>query len=161
MQIVVASDAHGAHRWMDALLEAMPPGVQAFCFLGDMDKDAQYLDYGLRECWPGAAFYAVAGNNDPFSRMPKLVTVSFDGVLCMLAHGHLYRGIREDRRSLAWHARKLGAPLALYGHTHVQREEIIGDVHLVNPGALMQGEWALVTAEAGSFQVEMQSLKQQ
>ena len=148
MRIAACSDAHGAQRKMDALLDALPP-VDVLCFLGDMDKDAAYLDYGLQERQPKAAFYAVAGNNDPFSQMAKTVELSFAGVKTMITHGHLFRGIRTTRSVLAGQAKRLGCQLVLYGHTHVQLDELIDGVRLVNPGALMLGEWALVEVSAG------------
>lgn len=152
MLIAVASDAHGARRCMDALIDALPT-IDAFCFLGDMDRDGQYLDYGVREKQPGAAFYAVAGNNDPFSRMPTLIEQAFGGVKTLLAHGHLYHGIRASRDSLARRAASDGCALALYGHTHNRCDEEIRGVRLINPGALMRGEWALVSIADGRVEV--------
>lgn len=157
MIIAVASDAHGANRQMDALLERLP-AIDVFCFLGDVDKDGAYLDYGLQEMQPKAQFYAVAGNNDPFSRLPKAIQLDFDGVKTLITHGHLYSGIRLSPMPLARQARQLGIQLAFYGHTHVQADETEEGVRLVNPGALSQGRWALATVEAGGVSIALQAL---
>lgn len=154
MKVAVCSDAHGARRNMDVFLQALPP-VDAVCFLGDMDRDAEYLDWGLRELQPKAVFHAVAGNNDPFSRRAKGLLLHFDGVAVLVVHGHLYRGIRAERTALAHAAAERGCTLALYGHTHIQRDETLEGVRLINPGALMQGNWALLTVSQGRVQVEM------
>lgn len=157
MTIAVASDAHGDRRKMDALL-AVLPRVDAFCFLGDMDRDAEYLMYGLAEMQPKADFYAVAGNNDLFSRRPGTLQLQFGGVSVMITHGHLFRGVRTTQQPMALQAGRLGCSVVLYGHTHIQKDQMQGDVRCVNPGALMQGEWALLTAEEGEAQVSLRSL---
>lgn len=157
MTVAVASDAHGDRRRMDALL-AVLPGVDAFCFLGDMDRDAEYLMYGLEETQPRADFYAVAGNNDPFSRRPSTLQLQMDSVHIMVTHGHLFRGVRTTQQPMAMQAGRLGCTLVLYGHTHVQKDQMHGAVRCVNPGALMQGEWALLTLEGGEARVALQSL---
>lgn len=143
MTIAIVSDVHGATRKMNALLDAMPP-VDALCFLGDLEQDGEYLTYGMQEKCPRARITTVAGNNDPFSRLPGTVVEDFGGVRVMITHGHLFRGVRLHRRTLAARAQALGCALALYGHTHAAKDESIGGVRLINPGALMQGEWALL-----------------
>lgn len=152
MRIAVVSDAHGARRWMDALLDVLPP-VDALFFLGDMDHDAEYLCYGLAEKQPKADFLLVAGNNDPFSKQPRTVERTIEGVRMLITHGHLFRGIRSARTSLAVYAQRRGCGLVLYGHTHVTRDEQVDGVRLVNPGALMDGKWALATLQDGQAEV--------
>lgn len=158
MTIAVASDAHGARRMMDAML-AQLPSIDAFCFLGDMDKDAEYLDWGLREYQPQAALYAVAGNNDPFSRRPGTVEVTFGQVKTMMTHGHLFRGIRSSRHALAAYAAKREVPLVLYGHTHHAADEEIDGVRLINPGALMHGHWMLLRISGTGVEVQRQQVE--
>lgn len=152
MTVALVSDAHGAVRNMDVLLEALPP-VDALCFLGDMDKDGQYLAYGMEEKQPKADFFAVAGNNDPFSQLPKTQVLAFGGVQVLITHGHLFHGVRSSRRTLATQAKRLGCALALYGHTHVPADECIAEVRCVNPGALMQGEYALLQIAGDALQI--------
>lgn len=149
MLLALVSDAHGARRWMDALLNALP-AVDAVCFLGDMDDDAEYLRYGMEEKQPKAAFYRVAGNNDPFSELPRTLEMTFEDCRLLLTHGHLYRGIRSSRTTLAEHAGRRGCQLVLYGHTHVRRDESIAGVRLINPGALMRAQYALLSVEHGT-----------
>lgn len=160
MLIAVASDAHGARRHMDALLDALPR-VDAFCFLGDMDSDAQYLDWGLREVRPGVAFYAVAGNNDPFSQRARSVETVFDGVRTLITHGHIFQGIRATQMPMALQAKQMGCALVLYGHTHIQKDEVLEGVCVVNPGALMHGKWALLDIREGGISVEMNRVSSQ
>lgn len=157
MLIAVVSDAHGARRNMDALLDSLPR-VDACCFLGDMDSDAQYLDWGLREVQPGVAFYAVAGNNDPFSQRARSMEIVFDGIHTLITHGHIFQGIRTSQMPMALQAKKLGCELVLYGHTHIQKDAVLEGVRVVNPGALMHGKWALVDIHEGEISVEMKEV---
>lgn len=157
MTLALVSDAHGARRKMDALLTVLP-AVDAMCFLGDMDADAEYLDWGLREYQPRADFYAVSGNNDPFSQRPRTLMLDFGGAKTLLTHGHLFRGIRQSPARLAEHARRLGCALAMYGHTHVPLDETIDGVRIVNPGALTLGRWALLTITCGDIAVSLRTL---
>lgn len=159
MKIAVASDAHGAKGQMDALLAALEP-VDVFCFLGDMDKDAEYLDWGLREAQPQAVFYAVAGNNDPFSQRARAREAVFGDVRTLLTHGHLYRGIRQTREHMAGQAARMDMALVLYGHTHIACDETEDGVRMINPGALMHGKWALIEIQDGRVAVDMRQLPQ-
>lgn len=154
MIIAVCSDAHGAKRHMDAMLAALPESLDALCFLGDVDKDAKYLDWGLRELRPGAAFYAVVGNNDPFSPLPQTIEMTFEGVKTMLTHGHLFQ-VKRTMNQLASAAASRGCALALFGHSHWRTDETIGGVRLINPGALMAGEWALLEIQETEIAVGM------
>lgn len=157
MLIAVCNDAHGARGNMDDLLDALPE-IDALCFLGDMDKDAEYLDWGLREKQPGAAFHAVAGNNDPFSHRARAMELTFGGIPVFITHGHMYSGIRSSRRVLAAAMQSMRARLVLYGHTHIRQDETIGGIRLINPGALMRGEWALLRFENDTVSITMCTL---
>lgn len=151
MQIAVCSDAHGSRRRMDAMLQKLPD-IDALCFLGDMDADASYLSYGLAEKKPHAAFHAVCGNNDLFSVLPKTLSLWLGGIHVLLTHGHLFR-IKERTDLLVKHAVRCGCTLVLYGHTHIPKDARNGSIHLVNPGALMLGEWCLLELGPDHVQV--------
>ena len=51
-----------------------------------------------------------------------------------MTHGHRY-GVHYGREQLAEAALQKGAKLALYGHTHIFRDEEIDGVRLINPGS--------------------------
>ncbi len=146
MLIAVAADAHGMCTRMDALLRALPD-VAAFCFLGDMDRDAAYLQYALAESRPRALFLAVAGNNDFGSPLPGTIEWTFEKTRAILTHGHLFR-VKLTRAALASYAASRDCRLALFGHTHRPLDEWVDGVRLVNPGALADGRWALVETGA-------------
>ncbi|MCL1964710.1 MAG: YfcE family phosphodiesterase [Firmicutes bacterium] len=142
MKIACASDAHRAYAKEEGLIDRLPR-VDAFCFLGDMDDDADCLQLLLEKKQPHAPFYAVAGNNDPFSRRPRTLTLCFGELRAMLTHGHLFR----TRQAMAAAAASQGCQLLLYGHSHKPLVELIDGVHVVNPGTLRSGQWALVDVQ--------------
>lgn len=142
MLIACAGDAHGRKAQMEKLADQLPK-VDAFCFLGDCDQDALYLQYALAEKQPEAAFYAVAGNNDPFSKLAGTLELRFENTRALLTHGHLFR-VKLTLRPLAERARARGCDVALFGHTHRPYDAYESGVRLVNPGALMDGRWALM-----------------
>lgn len=152
MLIAICSDAHGARRHMDALLENLPE-IDALCFLGDMERDAVYLHYGLQEVQPRAAFYAVRGNNDPFSREAETLELTLSGTRTLLTHGHLYQ-VKTQLAPLARRASARHCSLALYGHTHIPLDSTISGVRLINPGALMRGLWALLSIDDEGIAVQ-------
>lgn len=145
MKIACAGDAHGARGAMLRMLDALPR-IDALCFLGDCDADADFLEPLLKSAQPHAAFLSVAGNNDPFSERPKTIEMSFGAARAMLTHGHLF-GVKQSLMRLLYRAKERECDLALFGHTHAPFMEQIDGVWLVNPGALLKDRWALLEIE--------------
>jgi len=139
MKIACASDAHHAYRNEERLIDILPR-VDAFCFLGDVEDDGDCLRLLLSDKQPHALFYAVAGNNDLFSKLPRTMELSFGDVRVLITHGHLFR----TRQAMIDRAKAQGCLLALHGHTHRPIHEVVDGVHVVNPGALKAGQWALI-----------------
>jgi len=77
--------------------------------------------------------------------------LDFDGVKLLALHGHVFPSIRYDLSRLSYYAEEKGVALALYGHTHRPDVEWAGSVLLVNPGALKDGRYAVVTIEDGNI----------
>ena len=122
------------------------------------EEDALRLQYALAERQPNAAFYAVRGNCDVFSRLPETLEVRFGRTKALVTHGHLFR-VKLTCSLLAEAARRRECRLALFGHTHRPACETEGGVCLVNPGALAQGKWALVrVGEDGDIHAALRAL---
>ncbi len=142
MKIACASDAHGARDSMQRLIRTLPK-VDAFCFLGDCDADADFLELLLKDAQPNAAFIAVAGNNDLASQRAGTIEMYFDETRALITHGHLFR-VKLSMLPLLYRARERACALVLFGHTHCPCDETSDGVRLVNPGALNRGQWALI-----------------
>ncbi len=133
MKIAVFSDTHGRGRGMtDAVRRYMPDAV---IHCGDGWRDVDSIE---RE-FPQIPVYAVAGNCDCAPTLPLCRTEEFFGVRVFICHGHTL-GVRygsPDR--LAYAAQEAGAAVALYGHTHRAKLDVIGGVTVINPGSAGMG----------------------
>lgn len=105
----------------------------AIVHLGDLYDDAQVLV----EEYPHIPVHAVAGNCDCY-RAPvtarEMLCYPIGGVMVFMAHGHNHH-VKSGTGALIAEARKLGAKLALYGHTHRMDYRQEDDLLVMNPGA--------------------------
>ena len=138
----VMADSHRARRNIQKALEQMED-CRLILHLGDHDSDMDAFD--LR---PGRLI-SVPGNCDPLSFEPQLQLFERDG--------RAY-GVKYGLTRLALKAREKGARLALFGHSHAQTAEDDGEVLCLNPGALYNGCYAIVTLDAGKITYELKKL---
>lgn len=125
MEIGLISDTHGLlrHEVHDALA-----GVSMILHAGDVGGDEI-----LEELAVIAPVHAVFGNCDP-SRLTGLVAervFEVDGLRIHMSHGHELGRPKPEQIV----AKYPGFDVLIYGHTHVQRIDRIGDVLVINPGA--------------------------
>lgn len=130
MRILVLSDCHGALRHAERAIEAHPD-IKKIFFLGDGADEV----FGLQSFYSDRTFYIVSGNCDPFSTFPNFGEVVIEGKRILYTHGHRY-SVKYSTEMLFEIAKNINADLALYGHTHVAKEEYRDGIYLVNPGAL-------------------------
>ena len=143
--IAAASDAHGRCSYCERMIRALPP-VAALCYLGDTSADAEYLRLLLEDAQPQAAFHSVAGNNGAGWNEAREALIPFGDKRVLITHGHLHR-VKLSTTALARHAREFHASAALFGHTHIPLLRWEEGLLLVNPGALMDGRYALLTID--------------
>lgn len=82
-------------------------------------------------------FHKVKGNTDFYPEFPNEAVVEKNGIRAFCTHGHLYN-VNRSRMHLAEQAKANQCQFAFYGHTHVAKHEVIGDVHVINPGSISQ-----------------------
>lgn len=129
-RVGVFSDSHGDERALTQLLEQMGY-IDAACFLGDVDADAEHLRLLLAQRPNRPPLYAVRGNNDYYSERPYDLLVELGGKRLFLTHGHRYGG----PMSLSLLGAQMGVQAVLFGHTHVPMCEYDRGVLLLNPGS--------------------------
>lgn len=115
MLFLIFSDAHGRDDGMRRAL-ALHPDVKNVLFLGDGLRDL----FRIAPLYPGVSFRAVRGNMDAFSfSTPAAEEEEFSlfGTRVLMMHGHLY-GVKGGLAAAEGHARRAGARVLLYGHTH-------------------------------------------
>ncbi len=85
---------------------------------------------------PVPTAYIVAGNNDGWyaPELPKKLTLKLGGHTIFLCHGHRF-GV--PRLNALWlQAKKAGADIAIFGHTHRYQDASHFGVRFLNPGKL-------------------------
>lgn len=129
MRIAVVSDSHRNLYMLDKAIKGAG-NVDLIVHLGDCVRDI----IKVNEKYKMPVEY-VFGNND-FGISPVYEKVLIkNGIRILITHGHrynLYYGV-EDLYSKAL---EVEAQVVLYGHTHVQNVERIGDILFLNPGSV-------------------------
>lgn len=129
MRILITSDTHGYYKDVsDYVIENGK--IDLILHAGDMTSDAKSIGYETDvEC------ISVRGNNDFFDNSNKdfeLIDIEKNRIL--LTHGHkehIYKGYEK----LLAKAKKYGANIVIFGHTHVYLNENYDNILLLNPGS--------------------------
>ena len=79
------------------------------------------------------------------------------GVRLFLTHGHLF-GVKSGMSRLKLEADRVGADIALFGHTHRPFLEEDGGVWYMNPGAARDGHYGVIEMKDGAFTCELKEL---
>lgn len=129
MKILIVSDSHGECFFLErAILRAAP--MDYMIHLGDVEGDEEYIRE-IAQC----PVYIVAGNNDFFSREPREQMIQLGNYHILLTHGHRY-GVYSGLEVLKKKGLELGAHIAMYGHTHMPRIDLDGEIWTINPGSI-------------------------
>ena len=155
MKILILSDAHGETRKIERAIR-LHPDAELILYLGDGSRGACDVFAKLPQT---VAAVAVHGNCDgPFSgglRDEEILDI--EGRRILLCHGHRY-GVKGGLGGLVAAAKRRGADVALFGHTHERYEEYLPEygLWLFNPGALSCPErggpsYGLLTVSSGGL----------
>lgn len=141
MRALILSDSHGRR---DLVVQAFTQAnqvepVDLVLFAGDGWDDLMPLvDKKM-------TIYAVRGNVESVPSGPPYLRVETLGqVRTLIVHGHRL-GVKNTLDDLAANAREKEATIAVYGHTHVPRIKWHRGVLTINPGALRDGRYAVLT----------------
>lgn len=142
VRLGVISDSHHSEYWVQSFLRrATKEQYDAVYFLGDGESEAKWLKRRLK-----MPLYFVCGNCDVFSKAERALIGEHEGHRLVAVHGH-YLDVKWGLETLSYYAEEQGADIALYGHTHIPRAEFVGPVFTLNPGALMNGNFAELTID--------------
>ena len=129
MKVLVISDTHGYEG--DVLRILYREGaVDLLIHCGDVEGG----QWKIQEM-AGCPCYFVKGNNDYFSDLPNDVLVRIGKYQALVTHGHLY-GVSMGKTRLEAEARKRGAQMVMFGHTHYPHLEERNGLMFVNPGSV-------------------------
>jgi len=129
MRIAVFSDTHRNIDPVVSIIEGLPADTILY-HLGDYMLDAMHI-----ERLTGRRMTKVWGNNDNSHGGEDLIVEDLaDDLRVFATHGHRY-GVKLDLERLVFEAKRAGANLVLYGHTHVPAVDEIDGMMVVCPGA--------------------------
>ena len=129
MKILIVSDTHKSSRNLEQVIEREQP-VDMLIHLGDVEGAEDYIK-ALVDC----PVHMVGGNNDFFSDLPREEEFLVEGRRIFITHGHYYYvSMGEDKLKEA--ARKRGADIVMYGHTHKPAYSAEKGLVTLNPGSI-------------------------
>ena len=129
MKILIVSDTHKSSRNLEQVIEREQP-VDMLIHLGDVEGAEDYIK-ALVDC----PVHMVGGNNDFFSDLPREEEFLVEGRRIFITHGHYYYvSMGEDKLKEA--ARKRGADIVMYGHTHRPSYLDEDGLIILNPGSI-------------------------
>ena len=132
MRIAVISDTHG--KFPDSIARELRKADEIW-HLGDFCDLTTYSAVVA----VGPPVYAVLGNNDWSLDLPMKLVLERGGRTFLLIH------IDPSRSG--------GTDFLLHGHTHVPRDEMVGQTRMLNPGAITRANpktWAWLTVDEGT-----------
>ena len=132
MKVLIVSDTHGAHGYLDKALEQVG-AIDVFIHLGDVANGFEYMD-AVIDCEK----YILAGNNDFFSDLPRELEFRIGSKKVFITHGHRYLqgwGV-ENTEKIRNAGRSRGVDIVMFGHAHMPFLEILPDITVLNPGSI-------------------------
>ncbi|WP_156299387.1 YfcE family phosphodiesterase [Streptobacillus canis] len=138
MKILLCSDSHTDLKYFYEVIKKENP--ELIIFAGDYSADAIEMSYAV-----DIPFHIVKGNCDYFDDETKetleLEIESMGKVI--LTHGHLF-GVKSNMNSIYKFGVEKNANYVIFGHTHIQHKSEFKDVVFINPGAIMNHEYAIL-----------------
>ena len=130
MKILIVSDTHGREQNLAEALKRTGH-IDQLIHLGDVEGGAERI----RKLAGDVPAAIIAGNNDFFCDLPDERTFTLGPYRVWMTHGHGYF-VYGGTLYLKKEARKRGADIVMFGHTHkpcIEQEE---GLTVLNPGSL-------------------------
>ena len=147
MRILVFSDTHKRIDDCIRVIERIKD-VDMIIHAGDHASDAKEL----QKMFLDIPVWYVRGNCD-FTYDDEEIIVEAEDKKIMVTHGHLYN-VKNDMgyATLKEKAKKLGADIVVFGHTHIPYNENLGDLFVLNPGSVKSGRtFGVIEVENGKI----------
>lgn len=143
-KIVVFSDSHHSTIKLEKLLPIIN-SADYMVFCGDGANDIMRVHGRI-----AVPAVCVKGNNDFASNFTELAFTQFGETKALVTHGHKY-DVRRSLDMLCGMADMHDCRLVFFGHTHTYCDRIDRGIHLINPGALCNGSYAIVEGDGVNF----------
>jgi putative phosphoesterase len=128
----------------------------AVLHLGDYYGDA----CELFRMFPDLKFHMIKGNCDFQEGVDDELLLTYENVKIYMAHGHQF-GVKNGLEKFIGKARRKGAGLALFGHTHSPLIREARGLWVMNPGQTERHDknsaasYGVVTLSGGTFDCEI------
>ena len=129
MKILVVSDTHKNCQALKAVVDKIPD-FDILIHLGDGEHEF----HDIQKLYPDKGMIYVAGNCD-FGQHETVHVAKIGGVRIFCCHGHTL-SVHDGLENLVATAKQNHCNIALFGHTHLHRTEVIDGVMVMNPGSL-------------------------
>ncbi len=148
-KLVVVSDIHHDMTRLNSILHVINV-ADYLIFCGDGFQDL--LNFRGNIAVP---MVCVRGNNDINTNITDVASVVLGGTRALVTHGHR-QNVLNGYSALVATAHAKGCKLAFFGHTHRYVDAIVDGVHIINPGSLSNGSYALVIGDGINFTAKQQ-----
>ncbi|MCQ2460936.1 MAG: YfcE family phosphodiesterase [Clostridia bacterium] len=154
MKILVLSDSHGKYQYIfDIIYENADSDVIIHLGDGVSDVDEAAREVADMRHLKTLQIIKVRGNCDIFTSEPVTSFDNIGGHKFYCTHGYTVNGSASSVKArlgvdaLCEDARKQGRDVVLFGHTHKAIYEDRDGVHLFNPGAVLKGQFGIITID--------------
>lgn len=128
MRILVLSDSHGrSFSLRNAILDQAE--ARNIIFLGDGVREMEKVADEFQDL----KVYMVRGNCDYSCSEPEEMLTEIGGKRIFFTHGHKY-SVKSGTGVIASAAKRFGADICLYGHTHEPYTVYDDGLYIMNPG---------------------------
>lgn len=145
MRILVVSDSHGDVFSLRLAIDAQPK-ARMIIHLGDGERDMDTILERLGDI----KVVQVRGNTDLASLSPYSSMEMVEGKRIYCTHGE-EEDVKGGIGKLKKVARKQNADIALFGHTHMPKNEYDDGLYVFNPGSIRLGDYGVVDITEGGI----------
>ena len=129
MKIIVVADTNKDYHKYKAVVEK---NLDADMFIHLGNGEHEFADVKAEH--PELDFHYVGGDCD-YGKHKMLEVIEAQGYKILCVHGHEHN-VQGSLDPIVNEAKQRGCKVALYGHTHMYRTEVIDGVYVMNPGSI-------------------------
>lgn len=129
MKILVVSDTHGSNVYLNRAMEEVGE-FDYFLHMGDLEGSEHFI-----EAFVESPYTIISGNNDYFTDIDREKEIDLEGHHIFMTHGNRYN-VYAGVDVLKEEAKRRGADIVLFGHTHCPYIEEEDGLVIVNPGSI-------------------------
>ena len=148
-RLIIVSDSHGEVSKIDDILRKYENQYDYFFHLGDRSFDMISFEDKVKNpviISGNIEMQEVSGKN--YGIYEKQIEI--EGLKVFATHGHRY-SVHSTLLFIKKQARKIGANIVLFGHTHDKHLEFDDGILYFNPGALQNNDYGLIEIKDGEI----------